>query len=217
MPLIAYPYWLDVRAFPSWWVGVSCSLPIFAALAGAALLVTAAIALPRQIGGTDPAARGGWWLDYAEHATVLGLAGVLAASRGPGWRILRGLCSAVWQVVQRGMAVAGTGRRAGSPGSPRIVGSHRRRGCTSSGIGFGVAAGRGSEREVTGAPRLDLPWRAKPSPICSGGSIRHLAWLWDLRSMWAPHLRPDFSLLASLGQRAEQRQKELWARDGYVF
>jgi hypothetical protein len=36
------------------------------------------------------------WLDYAEHATVLGLAGVLAASRGPGWRILRGLCGAVW-------------------------------------------------------------------------------------------------------------------------
>jgi hypothetical protein len=35
-------------------------------------------------------------LDYAEHATVLALAGVLAASRGPGWRILRGLCSGVW-------------------------------------------------------------------------------------------------------------------------
>ena len=35
-------------------------------------------------------------MDYAEHATVLALAGVLAASRGPGCRILSGLCSAVW-------------------------------------------------------------------------------------------------------------------------
>jgi hypothetical protein len=32
-------------------------------------------------------------LDYAEHATVLALAGVLAASRGPGCRILRGLAA----------------------------------------------------------------------------------------------------------------------------
>lgn len=96
VPLLAYPYWWDVRAFPSWWTGVSRGLLIFAALAGIALLGTAAAALQRQIGGTDPAARGGWWSDYAEHATVLALAGVLAASRGPGCRILRGLCSAVW-------------------------------------------------------------------------------------------------------------------------
>jgi hypothetical protein len=96
VPLIAYPYWRVVRMFPSWWAGTSRALVILAALAGAALLVTAAIAFPRQIGGTDPAARGGWWSDYAEHATVLALAGVLAASRGPGCRILRGLCSAVW-------------------------------------------------------------------------------------------------------------------------
>jgi hypothetical protein len=65
-------------------------------LAGLALLVTAAVALPRQIGGTDQAAHAGWWSDYAEHATVLALAGVLAASHGPGCRILRALCSAVW-------------------------------------------------------------------------------------------------------------------------
>jgi hypothetical protein len=97
VPLIAYPYWRDVRTFPSWWAGVSRTLLILAAMAGAALVVTAAIAFPRQIGGTDEAARGGWWLDYAEHATVLALAGALAACRGPGgWRILRGLCSAAW-------------------------------------------------------------------------------------------------------------------------
>jgi hypothetical protein len=89
LPLITYPYWREVRTFPSWWTGVSWSVLILAALAGAGLLVTGAIAYPRQIGGTDPAARGGWWLDYAEHATVLALAGAFAASRGPGWRILR--------------------------------------------------------------------------------------------------------------------------------
>jgi hypothetical protein len=53
--------------------------------------------LPRQPLPTDdrsaePIRRpGGWWLDYAEHATVLALAGVLAACRGSGCRILRAL------------------------------------------------------------------------------------------------------------------------------
>jgi hypothetical protein len=59
VPLIAYPYWRDVRACPSWWAGTSRALLILAVSAGAALLVTAAIAFPRQIGGTDEAARGG--------------------------------------------------------------------------------------------------------------------------------------------------------------
>jgi hypothetical protein len=67
-----------------------------AAVARAALLITAALALPRQISGTDAAAQAGWWSDYAEHASVLAMAGVLAVSRGPGWRILATLCSAVW-------------------------------------------------------------------------------------------------------------------------
>jgi len=39
--------------------------------------------LPRQIDGVYPAARGRLWLDYAEQATVLPPAGVLAASRRP--------------------------------------------------------------------------------------------------------------------------------------
>ena len=63
--------------FGSWWVGVSRVLLILAALAGAAFLSRQLLSFPRQIGGIDPAARGGWWLDYAEHATVLALAGVL--------------------------------------------------------------------------------------------------------------------------------------------
>ena len=105
---------------------------------------------PRQIGGTDPAARGGWWLAYAEHATVLGLAGVLAASRGSGWRVLRGLCSAVWLYL--GMVAALV--------LPHHPGSWGRIGGAAAvlvGVGFGVAAWRGSEREVTGSPRRALP------------------------------------------------------------
>ena len=96
VPLVVYPYWRDVRAFPSWWPGVPRLPLILAALAGVALLVTAIIALPREIGGTDTAAQANWWSDYAEHATILAVAGVLAASRGPGWRILRYTCAAVW-------------------------------------------------------------------------------------------------------------------------
>jgi hypothetical protein len=150
VPLLAYPYWRDLRIFPSWWTGVSRSVLILAVLAGAGLIVTAAIAFPRQIGRTDEAARGGWWLDYAEHATVLALAGALAASRGPGCRILRGLCSAVWLYL--GLVAAlilphhpvSWGRIGG--GVAVVVG-----------ISLGVAAWRGSEREVTGSPRRALP------------------------------------------------------------
>jgi hypothetical protein len=96
VPLLAYPYWRDARAFPSWWAGVPRAPLILATLAGVALLVTAAVALPREISGTDAAAQANWWSDYAEHATILAVAGVLAASRGPGWRILRATCAAVW-------------------------------------------------------------------------------------------------------------------------
>jgi hypothetical protein len=134
IPLVAYPYWRDVGRFRSWWAGVSRPMLILAALAGVALLVTAAVALPRQIGGTDQAAHAGWWSDYAEHATVLALAGVLAASRGPGWRVLRGLCSAVWLYLGLVAALV----------LPHHPGSWGRIGGAAAlliGIGFGVAAG----------------------------------------------------------------------------
>jgi hypothetical protein len=149
VPLIAYPYWHEVRAFPSWWAGVPRTLLILAVLAGAALVVTAVTAFPRQIGGTDEAARGGWWLDYAEHATVLALAGVLAVSRGPGWRILRGLCSVVWLYLG---LVAGLVL-------PHHPGSWGRIGGAAAllvGVGFGLATWRGSEPEVISSPRPAL-------------------------------------------------------------
>lgn len=133
VPLIAYPNWREVRLFRSWWVGASRALLVLAVLAGAALLVTAAMAFPRQIGGTDEAARGGWWLDYAEHATVLALAGVLAASRGPGCRILRGLCSAVWLYLGLVAALV----LPHNPGSWGRIGGAV---AVLVGVGFGVAA-----------------------------------------------------------------------------
>jgi hypothetical protein len=96
LPLLRYPYWRDIRGFPHWWTGTHRAALVFAVVVAAALLVTAAVALPRQITGTDAAAQANWWSDYAEHATVLAMAGVLAVSRGPGWRILAALCSAAW-------------------------------------------------------------------------------------------------------------------------
>jgi hypothetical protein len=48
------------------------------------------------MGGTDLAREANWWSDYAEHVTIFAVAGVLAASRGPGWRILRSTPAAVW-------------------------------------------------------------------------------------------------------------------------
>jgi hypothetical protein len=149
VPLIAYPYWRDGRLFRSWWVGASRGLLILAVLAGTALVVTAAMAFPRQIAGTDPAARGGWWLDYAEHATVLALAGALAASRGPGCRILRGLCSAVWLYL----GLVATLVLPHHPGSWGRIGGAV---AFLVGVGFGVAAWRGSEHEGTGSPRRAL-------------------------------------------------------------
>lgn len=96
LPLVAYPYWRDVRDIRRWWVGVNPVLLGLTSVVAAVLVVTAAVAYSRQIGGTDPAAQANWWSDYAEHATLLGVAGVLAASRGPGQRVLATLLSAAW-------------------------------------------------------------------------------------------------------------------------
>jgi hypothetical protein len=132
---------------------LALGLLILAALAGAALLVTAAVALPRQIDGIDPAARECWWPDYTVRATVLAVAGVLAACRGPGWRILRGLRDAIWLYLGLVAALV-------LAAPPRILGSCRRsRGSPPVGIGFGVAAWRGPDREEAGTPRRAQPYR----------------------------------------------------------
>lgn len=84
--------------------------------------------------------RAGWWSGYAEHAT-LALAGVLAASRGPGWRVLRVLCSAVWLYLGLVAALV----------LPHHPGSWGRIGGTAAisvGAGFGVAAWLERERDV---------------------------------------------------------------------
>jgi hypothetical protein len=115
-------------------------------IAAGALLVTAAIALPRQVGGTDLAARAGWWSDYAEHATVLAVAGVLAASRGPGWRILRPLCGAVW--IYLGLVAAVV--------LPHELWSWGRAGGVAAllvGVAFGAASWRGDHARIPARPR----------------------------------------------------------------
>jgi hypothetical protein len=97
------------------------------------------------MGATDQAAHAGWWSDYAEHATVLALAGVLAASRGPGWRVLRVMCSAVWLYLGLVAALV----------LPHHPGSWGRIGGTAAilvGAGFGVAAWLERHREVPAAP-----------------------------------------------------------------
>jgi hypothetical protein len=139
VPLLAYPHWRDAAAFRSWWAGVPRYPLILATLAGIALLVTAAIALPREIGGTDPAAQANWWSDYAEHATILAVAGVLAASRGPGWRILRYTCAAVWLYLGLVAALV----------LPHHTWSWGYAGGVAAilvGLGFGLAAWRGGEQ-----------------------------------------------------------------------
>ena len=81
---------------------------------------------------------------------MLALAGVLAASRGPGCRILRGLCSAVWLYLGL-VACLSLPHRPGSWG--RLGGAA----ALLAGVGFGVAAWRGSEREVPASPTPSPP------------------------------------------------------------
>src|SRR4051812_7275735 len=96
LPLIAYPFWAQLRTFPRWWGGSRGPMLWVTALGAVVLLPLAAISVVRQIGGTDAAAQANWWADYAEHITLLALAGLLASTRQPGWRVLGGLAAAAW-------------------------------------------------------------------------------------------------------------------------
>jgi hypothetical protein len=94
--LLAYPYWSHLRTATSWWRHPHMLMLGVSGLASLVVLVVAVMAVSRQIGGTDTAARANWWADYAEHASVLALAGLIASSGRPGWRILGALAGAGW-------------------------------------------------------------------------------------------------------------------------
>lgn len=94
--LLTYPYWAELRTATTWWrtpriaplaVGLPASVVVF---------TVAVIAIGRQIGGTDVAAQGNWWADYAEHVSLLGIAALVAASGRPGWRILAVVTGSAW-------------------------------------------------------------------------------------------------------------------------
>lgn len=94
--LATYPYWAELRAVPTWWRKPRI-VPLVASVAAAAVVFTvAAVAIGRQIGGTDAAAQANWWADYAEHVSLLAVAALIASSGRPGWRILSGLAAAAW-------------------------------------------------------------------------------------------------------------------------
>jgi hypothetical protein len=151
LPLIAYPYWRDVRDVSRWWTGVNPVLLALTSLVAAVLVVTAVMAYSRQIGGTDPAAQANWWSDYAEHATLIGVAGVLASSRGPGHRVLAALCSVAWLYLGVVAALV----------LPNYTGSWGRIGgavAIAVGVGFAVIAARGTGRVVVlPSPRPAAP------------------------------------------------------------
>jgi hypothetical protein len=94
--LVAYPYWAQLRMFLDWWRRPHVVLLILATSGAVVLLVLAAIDVTRQVSGTDAAAQSNWWADYAEHITLVALAGLLAGTGRPGWRLLGGFASAAW-------------------------------------------------------------------------------------------------------------------------
>jgi hypothetical protein len=97
--LATYPYWADLRAVTTWWRKPRI-VPLVVSVAAAAVVFTvAAVAIGRQIGGTDAAAQANWWADYAEHASLLAVAALIAGSGRPGWRILAGMAGAAWMYL----------------------------------------------------------------------------------------------------------------------
>jgi hypothetical protein len=94
--LVTYPYWAELRTVSTWWRKPRI-VPLVVSVAAAAVVFTvAAVAIGRQIGGTDAAAQANWWADYAEHVSLLAVAALIASSGRPGWRILAGLAAAAW-------------------------------------------------------------------------------------------------------------------------
>jgi hypothetical protein len=146
LALALYPYWGDVRAFPRWWTGANRPLLALASVVGGVLVVTAITALTRQIGGTDSAAAVDWWPDYAEHATLLGVAGILAACCGPGWRVLGTLCGVAWLYLGLVAALV-------LPGATGSWGRLAGVAAVLVGLAFAAAVWRGAPRRAPAAVR----------------------------------------------------------------
>ena len=120
VPLIAHPYWREVRTFPSWWTGVSRAVLILARVGGCRSSCHGSHCIPATDRRDRSGGPRGLVAGPRRARNRLALAGVLAACRGPGRRILRALCSAVWLYL--GMVA-----RAGPSASPWVLGSSRRR------------------------------------------------------------------------------------------
>lgn len=94
--LATYPYWAQLRTVTTWWQRPRIVPLMMGLLAAAVVFPIAAVAIGRQIGGTDAAAQANWWADYAEHVSLLAIAALIASSGRPGWRTLAGLAAAAW-------------------------------------------------------------------------------------------------------------------------
>ena len=93
--VVTYPYWRQVR--PAALLQAYRPALAVATVAAAALLIPAGAALVDQITRpADPAAIGNTWVAYAEHLIWFAVAGLLACSRLPGWRLLAWLTAVRW-------------------------------------------------------------------------------------------------------------------------
>jgi hypothetical protein len=91
-----YPYWRELRSVRTWWRRPRWLLLVVSLLAAVVVLTMAVVAVSRQITRNDVAAQANWWADYAEHASLLAVASLIASSGRPGWRILAGLAGIAW-------------------------------------------------------------------------------------------------------------------------
>jgi hypothetical protein len=148
VPLIAYPYWREVRTFPSWWAGMSRALLILAVLAGAGL------SCHRSHGSPAADRRNG---SGGSRRLVVGLRRARNRTRARrGARCEpRAWLPHLERSVQRGVAIPRIGRALVLPHHPGSWGRVGGAAALVVGVGFGTAAWRGREREMT------------PSPDCS--------------------------------------------------
>jgi hypothetical protein len=91
-----YPYWRELRTVRTWWRRPRVLLLVVSLFVAAVVFTMAVVAISRQITRNDVAAQANWWADYAEHASLLAVAALIASSGRPGWRTLAGLSGTAW-------------------------------------------------------------------------------------------------------------------------